>query len=259
MLRRIALRQARAQQQRRRCRLSSDAAAHRPSRANRRAYLAGLRDRRDALEAAHGAPALHVATAVERTPVVMPDPEDWELEMWELQARLEEFDGFDYPPSVLNAGGARGAPKERSGPPKNIPEEILALANRETDADRADDRQSLERRLADSLYLLVKSGGAWTLPGVALDEEESVRDAALRALDEHCGDDLYTYVLGAAPVGVWDADADGYRREFVAKAIVVDPYASGPPACADYVWAAKDELDGYLADDAYLEFLRKLL
>ena len=256
MLRRIALRQARRAQRRR---LSSDATAHRPSRANRRAYLAGLRDRRDALEAAHGAPALHVATAVERTPVVMPDPEDWELEMWELQARLEEFDGFDYPPSVLNAGGARGAPKERSGPPKNIPEEILALANRETDADRADDRQSLERRLADSLYLLVKSGGAWTLPGVALDEEESVRDAALRALDEHCGDDLYTYVLGAAPVGVWDADADGYRREFVAKAIVVDPYASGPPACADYVWAAKDELDGYLADDAYLEFLRKLL
>ena len=45
----------------------------------------------------------------------------------------------------------------------------------------------------------------------------------------------------------------------MAKAIVVDPYASGPPACADYVWAAKDELDGYLADDAYLEFLRKLL
>ena len=84
-------------------------------------------------------------------------------------------------------------------------------------------------------------------------------EAALRALDEHCGDDLYTYVLGAAPVGVWDADADGYRREFVAKAIVVDPYASGPPACADYVWAAKDELGGYLADDAYLEFLRKLL
>ena len=95
MLRRIAsLRQARRAQRRR---LSSDAAAHRPSRANRRAYLAGLRDRRDALEAAHGAPALHVATAVERTPVVMPDPEDWELEMWELQARLEEFDGFDYP------------------------------------------------------------------------------------------------------------------------------------------------------------------
>merc|ERR1719460_316493 len=124
-----------------------DVATHRPSRASRRAYLAGLRDRRDALEAAHGAPALHVATAVERTPVVMPDPEDWELEMWELQARLEEFDGFDYPPSVLNAG-ARGAPKERNGPPKNIPEEILALANRETDADRADDRQSLERRLA---------------------------------------------------------------------------------------------------------------
>ena len=39
--------------------------------------------------------------------------------------------------------------------------------------------------------------------------------------------------------------SDGLRREFVAKVIVVDPYASEPPACrgADYVWAAKDELD----------------
>ena len=94
----------------------------------------------------------------------------------------------------------------------------------------------------------MKSGDAWTLPGVALDEEESVRDAALRALDEHCGDDLYTYVLGAAPVGVWDADADGYRREFVAKAIVVDPYAPGPPACAVRLGGEGRELDGYLAD-----------
>ena len=40
-------------------------------------------------------------------------------------------------------------------------------------------------------------------------------------------------------------DTDGFPREFVAKVIVVDPYASEPPACrgADYVWAAKDELD----------------
>ena len=44
----------------------------------------------------------------------------------------------------------------------------------------------------------------------------------------------------ATPVGVWDTD--GFRREFVAKVIVV---ASEPPACrdADCVWAAKDELD----------------
>ena len=54
-------------------------------------FGAGLSYAQTELSAAHGAPALHVATAVERTPVVMPDPEDWELEMWELQARLEEF------------------------------------------------------------------------------------------------------------------------------------------------------------------------
>ena len=50
---------------------------------------------------------------------------------------------------------------------------------------------------------------------------------------------------GACVAGVWDTDTDGFPRDFVAKVIVVDPYASEPPACrgADYVWAAKDELD----------------
>ena len=124
----------------------------------------------------------------------MPDPEDWELEMWELQARLEQHDGFDYPEMVHNAAaGGRGAPPPAE--PKPIPEEILALANRETDADRRSDVRSLERRLADSLYLVVKptADAAWNLPRVDLVEDEAVRDAAERVLADVCGGELYAY------------------------------------------------------------------
>ena len=80
---------------------------------SKRANPGGAATQSAATKPAHGAPALHVATAVERTPVVMPDPEDWALEMWALPARLEELAGFDYPPSVLNAGRARRAGARR--------------------------------------------------------------------------------------------------------------------------------------------------
>ena len=46
----------------------------------------------------------------------------------------------------------------------------------------------------------------------------------------------------------------------MAKVIVVDPYASEPPACrgAGYVWAAKDELDAIEAtvSDTHRRYLR---
>ena len=65
---------------------------------------------------------------------------------------------------------------------------------------------------------------------------------------------------GACVAGVWDTDTDGFPREFVAKVIVVDPYASEPPACrgAGYVWAAKDELDAIEAtvSDKHRRYLR---
>ena len=110
-LRRIALRH-RGDKRRR---LSGEAATHRPSRANRR-VSAGLRDRRDALEARTARRRCFVATAVERTPVVMP----WTRGLGAQVAgapgwRLEEFEGR-LPAVEAQCGRRAEAPQVRSGP-----------------------------------------------------------------------------------------------------------------------------------------------
>ena len=232
------------------------------ARSERRAYVARLRDRRDDLEASLGPAALSAAVLVERTPAVMPEPEDWEMAMWQLQQQLEVYDGFEYPKSV--AGGT-SAEADAAAAPRGVPDEIAALMGRETDADRADDRRSLERALADSLFLVVKpaAGDRWQLPRAPLADDEYCREAGERALAETCGDDLYTYVLGNAPVGVWDAEEAGaLDRQFFMKAIVVDLYNSGPvddARVADHAWITKAELPDYVDHDAeYLAFLQKL-
>jgi large subunit ribosomal protein L46 len=233
------------------------------ARYERKAYVASLRDRRDDLESRLGPAQLVAGVVVERTPALMPDPEDWELAMWELQASLEVHDGFDYPVSV---GGGTSAERE-AAPRKEIPEEIRALMNRETDADRAGDVRSLERKLAESLFLLVKDSAEapWRLPAAALGDDGFLREACEGVLAAQCGPELYTYVLGNGPAGAWDAEtaAGGLERTFFMRAIVVDLYTSGPvdPALThDHTWVTKAELpDHIVGDAAYLDFLQKLL
>lgn len=236
--------------------------------------MARLRDRRDDLESRLGKAELSAAVIVERTPVVMPEPEDWEMAMWSLQQQLEVYDGFEFPKNVMAAAAGENAKAgdARAGDaaPRGIPEEIAALMSRETDADRAGDTRSLERALADALYLVVKpsAGDRWQLPRSPLGdggEEEYLREAGERILGEQCGDGLYTYILGNAPVGVWDDEtaASKLDRQFFMKAIIVDLYNSGPvdaALTADHAWITKAELPDYVDYDAeYLAFLERLL
>ena len=216
------------------------------------------------MEASCGPPQLFAGVIVERTPVLMPDPEDWEMEMWELQARLEVYDGFEYPKIV---GGGTSAEADAKATPKQIPEEIQKLMNRETDADRANDTKSMERKLAEALYLLVKPTPAdpWQLPRSPIDgDDEYLREACERVIAEQCGEELYTYIMGNAPVGFWDTNSGtDLRREFFMKAIIVDLYNSGPvdpSLTGDHIWVSKEELPNYITDDDdYLTFLQKLL
>ena len=85
-----------------------------------------------------------------------------------------------------------------------------------------------------------------------------------RVIAEQCGEELYTYIMGNAPVGFWDTNSGtDLRREFFMKAIIVDLYNSGPvdpSLTGDHIWVSKEELPNYITDDDdYLTFLQKLL
>lgn len=111
--------------------------------------------------------------------------------MWEMQDKMNDK--------------RRAAFIEAIGPnhPMMIPEknpsmeEILSSlpftpASRVTEADEKDDRRSLERKLQDSLFLLVKRNrneNAWQFPQGKLKEDETLRSAAERIIDRATGKD----------------------------------------------------------------------
>ena len=82
---------------------------------------------------------------------------------------------------------------------------------RSTAADEKNDQRSLERSLSRTLYLLVKEKNAfrdyesWVFPSGTLTSKDGLKEAAQRALDETCGQNLNTWFVGSHPVGhsVW--------------------------------------------------------
>ena len=134
-------------------------------------------------------------SVLHRYPVITPDPEPWEIEMWDLQEKM-------------NAVRRAHFVKQIEGSPMMIPEtnptadEILASlpftpASRITEADEKDDRRSLERKLQDSLFLVVKRNrkeNAWQFPQGKLRENETLRSAAERIIDRAAGENRLNYL-----------------------------------------------------------------
>lgn len=79
----------------------------------------------------------------------------------------------------------------------------FVAASRETRADREDDRLSLNRKLADKLFLMVKhEGGEMRMPQALNQEGESLRETAERSLEGVVSEDTKVHFLGNTPCHV---------------------------------------------------------
>ncbi|KAK5128065.1 hypothetical protein LTR85_005182 [Meristemomyces frigidus] len=71
-----------------------------------------------------------------------------------------------------------------------------------TEADRANDVRSLNRKLDRSLYLLVKNkAGRWRFPEDRVYGRENLHQAAERVLIQSCGINMNTWLVGNHPIG----------------------------------------------------------
>mmetsp|Transcript_15592 Transcript_15592/g.18120 ORF Transcript_15592/g.18120 Transcript_15592/m.18120 type:complete len:348 (+) Transcript_15592:189-1232(+) len=145
---------------------------------------------------------IKVAVMIERLPVVTPDMEDWELDYMYLRAELDRY-GIQYPKEL-----GMDDPMETE---VLTVEELYALlpegytpAPRETLADSAGDIQTLERRLKTRVYLSIRPDDAtgWTLPNAVLNENETLLEAAKRAVTDVVGDNLKILCLSNCPMTV---------------------------------------------------------
>lgn len=119
------------------------------------------------------------ATVVERCPIVIPEPPDWERDWVEMKESIEYYQQHDWPEGI---GPTHPEKINLNEPGYTIPFE---LGSRVTAADTNNDTTSLERALPDSLYLMLRKDSSWSFPSATLaSSEEKLGEAAERAVVE---------------------------------------------------------------------------
>ncbi|MBA0646220.1 hypothetical protein Goklo_014201 [Gossypium klotzschianum] len=137
-------------------------------------------------------------------------------------------------------------------------------APRITEADKTNDRKSLQRALDRRLYLLLYGDGnaapsrkpVWHFPEKVYDSEETLRKCAESALASVLGDLSHTYFVGNAPMGhMVIQQMENVPEPF--KSQVIDTNKFNIRKCEDFVWVTKDELLEYFPEQA--EFFKKMI
>lgn len=198
----------------------------------------------------------------ERLPVVIPKVDPVVYAFQEFSFRWRQQYQRLYPDKILDKSEARG---------KGDYQIDYEPAPRITEADKANDRRSLQRALDRRLYLLLfgNTYGApdgkpvWHFPEKVYETEETLRKCAESALESVIGELSNTYFVGNAPFAHMvlqptesAKDCASLKRFFFkSQVIAANKYRIGK--CDDYVWVTKDELTEYFPDQA--EFLNKMI
>ncbi|XP_074863079.1 large ribosomal subunit protein mL46 [Carettochelys insculpta] len=139
-----------------------------------------------------------------------------------------------------------------------------------TDADKSNDRTSLNRKLDRNLMLLVKekvgSQELWLLPQADWQAGETLRSTAERALAALSGN-IQAKFLGNAPCGFYKYKfPKAFRTEgsvgakiFFFKALLQNGDLLRTERRGDYVWVSKAELGDYLKPDYLRQVTRFLM
>ncbi|TXG61497.1 hypothetical protein EZV62_012860 [Acer yangbiense] len=198
----------------------------------------------------------------ERLPVVIPKIDPVVYAFQEFSFRWKQQYGRKYPDEFLDKSNSRG---------KGDYHIDYVPAPRITEADKTNDKKSLQRALDRRLYLLLfgNSYGApgrkpvWHFPEKNYESEETLRKCAESALKSVLGDLSHTYFVGNAPMGHMVIqptdkvpDVPSYKQFFFkSQVIATNKFQIGK--CEDFVWVTKDELLEYFPEQA--EFLNKMI
>ncbi|KAF1489641.1 39S ribosomal protein L46, mitochondrial, partial [Eudyptula minor novaehollandiae] len=143
-------------------------------------------------------------------------------------------------------------------------------APRITDADKSNNRTSLDRKLDSNLMLLVKqkigNQELWLLPQVEWQPGETLRSTAERAMAMFLGDHIQAKILGNAPYGIYKykfprairTEHNVGAKVFFFKAFLQSSDLSQAELKEDYLWVTKDELGDYLKSE-YLKKVNRFL
>ncbi|KAI4355135.1 hypothetical protein L6164_003935 [Bauhinia variegata] len=198
----------------------------------------------------------------ERLPVVIPKIDPVVYAFQEFSFRWRQQYRRRYPDEFLDKSNARGKGDYKI---EYVP------APRVTEADKNNDKKSLQRALDRRLYLLVygHAYGApsdkpvWHFPEKIYESEETLRKCAESALKSVIGDLSSTYFVGNAPMGhmvvqpTESAPKSASFKRFFFKSQVIAKNKFDIGKCKDFAWVTKDELLEYFPEQA--EYLNKMI
>jgi hypothetical protein len=174
---------------------------------------------------------------VERSPQITPDLHDWERTEDERKERLEALHKVS--PAALTMS-EESPDQERAR--KRMEQLVEREGSREGEGDRTGDLTSLDRRLAQRLYLLVRTGDEWQLPQREwAGAPQTAREALEAAVVANCGSELKLHAMGNAPLGHLPDDA-GSSTLFVWRYLHVSGQVVKTTDIDEYAWLTKDEL-----------------
>jgi len=129
-------------------------------------------------------------------------------------------------------------------------------ASRETEADASNDMKSVNRKLAEKLFLVTKGGDAetaWRMPQVEVESGETLRQAAERGLRDVVPESTDVYFLGNAPSY---CETDGKSKIFYYRAVLVDLDTTvNLDKYSDYQWLSIAEIADAAPEFAASDFL----
>ncbi|TYZ62789.1 hypothetical protein PybrP1_003596 [[Pythium] brassicae (nom. inval.)] len=168
----------------------------------------------------------------------------------------------------MEPGSRHITPEEAPWPNEpDDPDELVGagftLAPRETEDDATNNRKSLNRALKGRVFLLVKNSAPdakfpWFFPVGEKLADEKMRDAAVRHVAAHVGDDLEVTPVGFAPIGYVkylhedaadDSGFDGTKVFFYKSQLRFGDVQLNRAKADDYLWVTRAELAEYLDSD----------
>ncbi|KNE60156.1 hypothetical protein AMAG_05576 [Allomyces macrogynus ATCC 38327] len=187
------------------------------------------------------AAALRTATLVVRRPLITPTRTAFEQAYYEYHANLRASHERTVIPDFWTKKGAAG---------NTAAIQMAVPAERTTEADTANDVKSLDRKLEENLFLVVKEGGKWSLVQGAVAEGEPLHEAARRSVLEKCGQNLDLWMVGRSPIALSHTAKDN-ENIFVHKAHILAGQAAPTKGVSDFAWVTKSEMAKFLDKAAY--------
>jgi len=176
-----------------------------------------------------------MAAVIERSPVLTPDLPDYQ------QAHFKRREGYIklqkvYPTQLIEAEEGPDQARAR----QRVETLLGRYGGRLGAGDTSGEQATLDRKLAQRLYLVLCVDGVWQFPQASWQEEQTAHECVSLEVAKRCGESLKCHPVGNAPMAHLERPDD--TKIFFYRLMHVDGVVEPTEGVSDHAWLTKEEL-----------------